>query len=210
MSSRTHASEDALGAMGCRHLKHATGARVLIGGLGMGFTLRAALDVLPIDARVQVVDLVPAMVDWNRMHFGSLTQHAVDDPRASVTVGDVATAIATAQGAWDAVLLDVDNGPSAMTLPTNAQLYSLAGLKRLHRALRPGGWAAVWSAGEDPRFTTTLKAAGFEVRVEHVHEGPRGGRRHVLWLARRVDANEPCRTPRDPRSSPAKDHRRNR
>ncbi len=185
MGSRMHASEDALGARGCEGLRARRGARVLIGGLGMGFTLRAALDALAPDARVEVAELVPAVVRWNLTHLAHLAGRPLDDPRARVIEADVADVIAGARGAYDAVLLDVDNGPSAITAASNARLYGAAGLARAARALREGATLAVWSAGEDRGFTARLVAAGFEARTERARARAEGGGWHVLWLAKR-------------------------
>ena len=159
---------------------------MLIGGLGMGFTLRAALSHLPHDAEVEVAELIPAVVDWARGPMASVFAGCLDDPRVQVTVADVADVIAKAKGHYDAVLLDVDNGPEGLTVAGNDRLYGAAGLQTAKAALRPGGILAVWSSGPDHGFTRRLKGAGFateEVTARARRTG--GGARHVIWLARR-------------------------
>jgi len=186
MGSRAHASEDALGARGCADAARERAPRVLVGGLGMGFTLRAALDALPPAARVDVVELVPAVARWNRGPLAHLAGRPLDDPRVTLREGDVVDAIAGARGVYDAVLLDVDNGPSAIANEGNARLYGAAGLARAARALRPGGTLAVWSAGEDAAFSKALRDNGFDASTERVRARGGGGGWHVLWLARTV------------------------
>jgi spermidine synthase len=187
MGNRQHGSEDALARLGCEALAEVAKARVLIGGLGMGFSLRAALDVLRPDAKVEVAELVPAVVAWNRGPLSPLAGAPLEDRRVEVHEGDVVAQIAAARARYHAIMLDVDNGPDALTSPGNARLYGPAGLARARAALRPGGTLAVWSAEGDPRFSARLERAGFRVRVERVlarHNGSkRGGKRHVLWLA---------------------------
>lgn len=189
MGSRQHGSEDALAQLGCRGLEQVATARVLIGGLGMGFTLRAALDVLGPQAKVQVAELVPAVVEWNRGPLAQLAGSPLDDPRVSVFTGDVVALIAESRARYDAILLDVDNGPEALTSPGNAQLYGPAGLARARDALKPGGLLVVWSVSEEPKFTAKLQRAGFAVELTRVlarhNATKRGGKRHVLWLARK-------------------------
>jgi spermidine synthase len=189
MGSRQHGSEDALAQLGCKGLEQVAGARVLIGGLGMGFTLRAALDVLGPKAAVQVAELVPAVIEWNRGPLAELAGAPLDDSRVSVFSGDVVELIAQSRSRYDAILLDVDNGPEALTSPGNAKLYGPAGLTRASAALKPHGLLVVWSVTEEPKFTAKLTRAGFEVQLERVlarHNGAkRGGKRHVLWLARK-------------------------
>jgi spermidine synthase len=175
MSSRTHASEDALGARGAAGL--GASATVLVGGLGMGFTLRAALDVLGPGARVTVAELVPEVVGWVRGPLAELARRPLDDPRVRVDVRDVAEVLAGSERGWDAILLDVDNGPRPAAQGDNARLYAGRGLATAARALRPGGRLAVWSAGDDPAFAARLAAAGLEVETLRVraHRGPGGG-----------------------------------
>jgi len=185
MGSRASASEAQLAALGCAALRGTSGARVLIGGLGMGFTLRAALRVLEGDAVVDVAELVPAVVKWNRGVLAPLAGAPLEDPRAHVIEEDVAHVLKRSDGTYDAILLDVDNGPSALTAPANARLYDDAGLARARRALKPGGVLAVWSTGDDPKFTARLGKAGFTTRVERPTATFGGGRRHVIWVAKR-------------------------
>ena len=182
MSSECHASEEKLAKHGCSGLSAMPRARVLVGGLGLGFTARAALDVLGADARVDVVELVGAVVTWNRDVIGHLAGAPLLDPRLRVIESDVADTIAAARGRYDAILLDVDNGPQALTSYHNKRLYTPAGLARARRALRDRGTLAVWSAFEARPFTDRLRQSGFEVSVKRVRGT--SSRRHALWLAR--------------------------
>ena len=186
MSSRAHFSEEALAVIGCRRAQTLAKPCVLIGGLGMGFTLRAALNVLPPGATVIVAELLPAVVEWNRGPLGPLAQHPLDDPRVQIEQGDVAVTLRQNPGRFDAVLLDVDNGAAAMTATANARLYGRAGLACAHAALVPGGVLAVWSAREDPALEQRLREAGFRVEREMVRaREEKGGRRHAITLAYR-------------------------
>ena len=185
MSSTAHGSEEALAELACARLAGRAEARVLVGGLGMGFTLAAALAHLGPGARVEVAELVPAVVAWNRGPLAHLAGEPLADPRVHVWEGDVAARVRAARGEFDAILLDVDNGPDAFTVAANARLYAPAGLAALHAALRPGGVLGVWSVAPDPEFTRRLGQAGF-VAEEHVVRARRGrGGRHTLWLAAR-------------------------
>ena len=185
MNSRTHGSEDALGELACAHCSTAESARILIGGLGMGFTLAAALDSLPADAMVEVAELVPGVLQWNREILGACAGEPLLDDRVQVTVADVADLINHASGEYDAILLDVDNGPEGLTHPENDDLYSLQGLESANHALRQSGVLAVWSATSAPRFTALLKKAGFRVNEQRVRAHKGKGSRHVIWLASR-------------------------
>ncbi|HSD91364.1 MAG TPA: hypothetical protein VLB44_27760 [Kofleriaceae bacterium] len=185
MNSRQHASEEALANLGCAGLAKVANARVLIGGLGMGFTTRAALDALRPDAKVTIVELVPEVVAWNREHLADLARRPLDDPRVTVQVGDVQAAIAQSRDAWQAILLDVDNGPDAFTAPANAGLYGLKGLIACRNALVRGGALAVWSVENDNKFTDRLKGAGFEVDKQRVPARPGSNVKHVIWIGRR-------------------------
>jgi len=191
MNNRQHGSEDALAELGCAGLGTAPRARVLIGGLGMGFTLRAALDRLAPTAAVEVAELVPAVIAWNRGLLAPLAGAPLEDPRVTVHTGDVVALIAGSRDRYDAILLDVDNGPDALTSPSNARLYGVNGLARIRTALAPHGILGVWSAADDVRFTARMARAGYEVRVERVlarHNARRPrGKRHVIWIARRRD-----------------------
>lgn len=184
MNSRMHASEDALAALGCAGLVGRRGARVLVGGLGMGFTLAEALRHLGPDARVVVAELVPQVVDWNRADLGECAGWPLRDPRVQVEVADVGAAMGKS-GPFDAILLDVDNGPEGLTRDDNGRLYSPAGLRRAWEALRPGGVLAVWSAHPAPAFTRKLEKAGFGVRVEQVRERVGKGAIHTVWLGQK-------------------------
>ncbi len=183
MSSRIHGSEQALAVLGCARASTLAGPRVLVGGLGMGFTLRAALDVLPVDAEVLVSELVSEVVEWNRGELGGLARHPLEDARVRVEVGDVVVALRSNPARFDAVLLDVDNGPTAMTDVSNGRLYGTHGLVRAREALRPGGVLAVWSATSDRGFERRLHAAGFSVHAEAVRSRQKSGARHTVWVA---------------------------
>ena len=186
MNSRLSGSEEALAGLACGRLAGRAKPRLLIGGLGMGFTLRAALAALPAEATVEVAELIPEVAQWARGPMASVFGGCLDDPRVTVSILDVAQAIAAAPGAWDAILLDVDNGPEGLTVAANDRLYGEAGLGAAKAALRPGGVLAIWSQGPDPSFTRRLKSAGF-VTEEHSVRASRTGRgaRHVIWLATR-------------------------
>ena len=185
MSTRAHASEEALGVAACRGLKGRSKARVLIGGLGMGFTLAATLRSVGGDAEVVVAEVVPGVVEWNRGVLGSFAGRPLDDPRTRVDAVDVALLLRQEAEGFDAIVLDVDNGPDGLTRASNQWLYSNAGLSAMRRALRPGGTLAIWSAGPDRAFTRRLRGAGFEVEEATVRAHAGKGARHVIWLARR-------------------------
>ncbi len=187
MGSGAYHSEEILAVRGCEGLDRVRGARVLVGGLGMGFTLKAALDVLSSDAEVDVAELVPAVVDWNRGPIAHLAGHPLEDPRVRVLQGDVGKILADTRGFYDAILLDVDNGPEALTSASNRGLYGPGGIARSARALRRGGVLAVWSVNDDRAFTERLERGGFRSRTERVSARPGGGKRHTLWLAQRGD-----------------------
>jgi spermidine synthase len=187
MNSRVHGSEDALASLVCERLDCGR-ARVLIGGLGMGFTLLAVLKSAGRESEVVVSELVPEVVEWHRGPLAAVSGGALDDPRVTVRTEDVARVLRDERGGFDAVLLDVDNGPVGLTSRKNDWLYSPAGLRAAYAALRPKGILAVWSAGPDAAFTRRLQQAGFtteEVRVRG-REGNRGAR-YLIWLARRSD-----------------------
>jgi spermidine synthase len=187
MSSRMHGSEEALAAFACERARTLESPSVLIGGLGMGFTLRAALDLLPPTATVVVAELQPAVVEWNRGPLGPLAGHPLKDRRVRLDVQDVATTVLASRGKFDAVMLDVDNGPDAVTTTTNSRLYGDAGLKAIHASLRPGGMLAVWSAWEDRKFEQRLRYVGFAVSVERVRARlKKGGPRHTIFRGRRA------------------------
>lgn len=183
MSSRAHGSEDQLGAMTCARVASLPHPAVLVGGLGLGFTLRAVLDALP-RAAVDVVELVPAIVRWNREVLGHLAGRPLDDPRVTVHEGDVGDVIRRRHRTWTAIVLDVDNGPDAL-FAGNAGLYRKKGLTAAFDALAPGGVLAVWSAFRSPEFTSVLSDVGFDVETATIRAHGRSGARHTLWFGRR-------------------------
>ncbi len=185
MTSFNHGSEEALATMGCKWARTREEPCVLVGGLGMGFTLRATLDQLPTDATVIVQELMPAVVTWNRGPLGKLANHPLDDPRVRVEVGDVRDGLRQNEGRFDAVLLDVDNGPRAMAQRSNNRLYNNAGVDRARRALKPDGVLAVWSAWNDRKFEHRLRHCGFIVETLQVRARlEKGGPKHSIFLAR--------------------------
>jgi len=185
MNSRMSGSEEALASMTCERLD-SPAPRLLIGGYGMGFTLRAALGVLPADARVTVAELVPEIIAWARGPMATLTAGGLDDPRVHLAMGDVARAIEIARSDYDAILLDVDNGPDGLTRAGNDGLYSARGLASAKLALKPGGILAVWSAAPDTAFARRLRNAGFDTDEVAVRARSNGkGARHVIWFARK-------------------------
>jgi spermidine synthase len=185
MSSRMHGSEEAMAAMACKHIQAVPDPCVLIGGLGMGYTLRAALDLLPTTATIVVSELIPAVVDWNKGPLGHVAGHPLDDRRVQVEVRDVIATLRSATGRFDAVMLDVDNGPDAFTAAGNAGLYGDRGIAATRTAMKPGGILAVWSAWEDKRFEQRLKWGGFSVNVQRVRARlKKGGPRHTIFLGR--------------------------
>jgi len=184
MNSRMSGSEEALATLTCARLKNKANPRLLIGGYGMGFTLRAALAALPAGASVVVAELVPEIIAWARGPMAELTAGCLDDPRVTVVDADVAAAIAEARGEYDAILLDVDNGPDGLTRAGNDRLYSASGLAAAKAALVRGGILAVWSAADDPAFTRRLGANGFAANPTRVRARANGkGAQHTIWLA---------------------------
>ena len=183
MNSRKHHSEEALAELACAHLGAVDDARVLVGGLGMGFTLGAVLRCVPRSAEVIVAELVPGVVEWNRGLLGQCAGRPLDDGRTRVHPGDVAELIKHPAGNFDAILLDVDNGPEAMTAADNEWLYSSPGLRQIYAALRPAGVAAFWSARADQRFASRLRKTGFEVQLRTVRARPGKGSRHTIFVA---------------------------
>lgn len=183
MSSHDEESSRALATLGCEGLRK--DARVLVGGLGLGYTLAAALERLSPDAIVEVAELVPGVVEWSRMHVGHLAGNPLDDPRTVVRIEDVVITLRRASSVYDAVLLDVDNGPDPLAHEGNAALYEAEGLRTIRHALRPGGVLGLWSFSDDPAFTRRLRAVGFQAEARRVTGSRRGrGRHHWIWIAR--------------------------
>ena len=183
MSTRMSGSEEALATLTAQRLGRRKGQRWLIGGYGMGFTLRKALEVLPADAEVTVAELVPEIMEWAKGPMAELTAGGLADKRTRIHMGDVAEPIGA--GDWDAILLDVDNGPDALVRAQNQWLYEPGGLAIAKAALRPGGVLAIWSAGPDARFSKTLLHAGFRVEEQEVRGRANGkGPHHFIWFAR--------------------------
>jgi spermidine synthase len=184
MSTRLRGSEEALATLACERMAGRPRPAFLIGGLGMGFTLRAALAALPGDASVVVSELVPAIIGWARGPMAHVHGESLDDPRVRIVESDVGDLIAAARSRWDAILLDVDNGPDALSRDTNDRLYDPEGLRRARAALRPGGLLGIWSAAPDRRFSRRLGDAGFTVEeiTVRAHAG-RSGAKHMIWIA---------------------------
>ena len=183
MSTRKHGSEDALGDLPCRRLKDADAARILIGGLGMGFTLAAALKAVGARAEVTVAELVPEVVEWNRGVLGDRSGRPLDDPRTKVHIGDVAKLLRQTRGHYDVIALDVDNGPEGLTQTSNDWLYTTPGIHTTQAALTPGGIVAYWSAAPDGAFHDRLRRCGFMIEEVPVFAHGNKGSRHILWLA---------------------------
>ena len=183
MSTRAPGSERALAELACEGLGERP--RVLIGGLGLGFTLRAALDALPPKAEVVVAELFAKVIQWNRRWLAALQGGALTDRRTRIAHADVWDLIER-EGPWDAILLDVDNGPEAWCFEANQRLYDRSGLGRIRAALAPGGVAAFWAAQADPRFTKMLSKSGFQARRQTVRAHRGRGARHSVYLARRL------------------------
>lgn len=198
MNSRMSGSEEALASLAFARISQQKQPHMLIGGLGMGFTLRAALAILPAEAKVTVAELVPAVVAWARGPMAAVFGTSLSDPRVTIREADVG-ALLHGEKLYDAILLDVDNGPEGLTRDANDQLYTVAGLRRTLRALRDGGVLAVWSSHTSAPFTKRLAMAGFDVEEARVRaRGASGGERHHIWLASRsrTAAPRPARPPR--------------
>ena len=183
MSTRKHGSEDALGTLPCKRLKHREAARVLIGGLGMGFTLAAVLKEVGAGAEVTVAELIPEVVEWNRGPLGEHSDHPLDDPRTRVYTGDVAKLLKQKRDYYDVIALDVDNGPEGLTNNANDWLYSTPGILAAQAALRNNGILAYWSAGPDQAFHDRLRRCGFLVDEVTVFAHGKKGARHTIWIA---------------------------
>jgi spermidine synthase len=187
MSNRLSATEQALATIACDKFRATKRPRILIGGLGMGFTLRAALAVLGPQAKIAVAELVPAVVAWARGPMAELFGGCLDDPRVTIHETDVGDLIRAGRAAYDAILLDVDNGPEGLSRKANDRLYDQKGLRAAHAALRPGGVLAVWSSKPNSNFTARLRKAGFDVKENPLRaKGPRGGAQHFIWTATRT------------------------
>lgn len=187
MNSRVHGSEDAMAKLACARIASLPCPRVLIGGLGVGYTLAAALNLLGTESQVVVAELVPAVVAWNRGPLAALAGRPLDDDRVTIREVDVAQILQVEHQAYDAILLDVDNGPRGLTRKSNGWLYTRTGLDATFTALRPAGVFALWSASLNWTFGRLLRKAGFEVDEKRVRaRGPRGGGYHTIWIARRV------------------------
>ncbi len=194
MNSRMHSSELALAELGCAHIQGKENvkesakknAKVLVGGLGMGFTLAAALKAISVSSQVVVAELVPEVVEWNKGPLGECAGRPLDDNRVLVHLGDVAELFIMRQATYDAVLLDVDNGPEGFTQAGNNDLYSIESLQAIRDTLHSGGVLAIWSAWHDPKFTQQLKKAGFKVKTKTVRAHKGKGSRHTIYLARKI------------------------
>ena len=187
MSSRIHGSEEALATFACQRVRTLERPSVLIGGLGMGFTLRATLDLLSPDATVVVAELVPAVVEWSHGPLGPLAGHPLEDKRVRVEGGDVALILSSRLGPFDAVLLDVDNGPAAFTASSNAGLYDDRGVAAAHAALTMNGVLAVWATREDRKFVQRLRDGGFSVEVQRLRGRLKsGGPHHTIFLGHKL------------------------
>ncbi|MCW8887825.1 MAG: hypothetical protein OQK25_02055 [Gammaproteobacteria bacterium] len=186
MNSRVHGSEDALAELACKQVASNPQPKILIGGLGMGYTLAAALQQLGADAEVVVAELVPAVINWNRGELATLAQHPLDDPRVTLYEGDVAELIRSKSKHYDTILLDVDNGPEGLTRKENNALYSPAGLISAVTALKPGGIFGVWSISPDHAFSSRLRRSGLKVEeIRARARGRHGGGRHMIWLGKK-------------------------
>ncbi len=184
MSTRQHFSEEELARLACAPLQRVRGARVLIGGLGFGFTLRAALSSLAPDAKVVVAEILAPVIEWNRDRSLPLAADAMADSRVTIEQRDVAELIRSSPRAFDGILLDVDNGPAAIGARGNQRLYNLAGLRQTLAALRPGGCAAFWAAAPDPGFARLMERAGFAVELHHSRARANAGATHTIFLGR--------------------------
>lgn len=185
MNSRLSGSEEALASLACERIRGGVAPKILIGGLGMGFTLRAALAALGPDAKIMVAELVPAVVAWARGPMTAVSGTCLDDPRVSIAETDVGLLIRADKAAYDAILLDVDNGPEGLTRKENDALYDPRGLSQAHAALKPGGVLAVWSSAPDAAFTRRLTRTGFAVEEVKIRANGKRGARHTIWLATR-------------------------
>lgn len=185
MTSRMSSSEEALASMTAYRCVPKSGMRVLIGGLGMGYTTATALTSFPDDTEVITAELMPKVVEWNQKFYGHLAGHPLKNPRSKIHLGDVGARIAERAGDFDAIMLDVDNGPDNLTVPENQGLYGVRGLKAAYAALRPNGVLAVWSVFHDDPFTRRLEATGFTVDFKGVRAHKGRGQKHYIWFAQK-------------------------
>lgn len=185
MNSRVHSSELALAELGCAHIKEKENTRVLVGGLGMGFTLAAVLKTITQNSQAVVAELVPDIIEWNKGDLGECAGRPLHDKRVTVFTGDVADLFKTCQPEYDVVLLDIDNGPEGFTQRNNSNLYSIESLQMIRQTLHPGGMLAIWSAWHDPKFEQHLKKAGFAVEAKTVRAHKGKGSRHTIYLGRK-------------------------
>ena len=186
MTSRVHGSEVALAELGCAHIQGKANTTVLVGGMGMGFTLAAALKATSLSSKVVVAEFVPEVIEWNKGPLGECAGRPLDDNRVVVQLGDVAELFKTGHATYDAVLLDVDNGPESFTHADNNKLYSAESLRAIHKTLKPAGVLAIWSAWHDPAFPRQLAKLGFKVETKSVRAHKGKGRRHTIYLARKA------------------------
>ena len=186
MNSRRNCSELALAELGCAHIKGVENTKVLVGGLGMGFTLAAALKIISKNSQAVVAELVPEVIEWNKGPLGECAGRPLDDHRTLVHQGDVAELFKTGQATYNAVLLDVDNGPEGFTHADNTNLYSLNSLQAIRQTLHARGVLAIWSAWHDPKFSLQLKKSGFGVETQTVRAHQGKGSRHTIYLARKI------------------------
>lgn len=186
MNSRQHGSEEAMAALAEAAIHSLQSPRVLVGGLGMGFTLSAALTAFPANASIEVAELMSAVVEWNQGPLGHLAEHPLRDPRVSLRVGDICDLISTERDQYDAILLDVDNGPDGLTQSSNRWLYGDKGLACIRAALHRRGALAVWSASDDMAFSKRLRSAKFTANTHRVRaRANKKGAKHIIWLATR-------------------------
>lgn len=186
MNSRDHCSELALAELGCAHIQGMENTKVLVGGLGMGFTLAAALKAISKSSQAVVAELVPEVIEWNKGPLGECAGRPLDDIRVQIHLGDVAELFKTGQATYDAVLLDVDNGPEGFTHADNNNLYSIKSLQAIGQSLRPGGVLAIWSSWHDEKFSLQLKKAGFKVEAKTVRAHKGKGSRYTIYLAGKI------------------------
>ena len=186
MTSRVHGSEVALADLGCAHIAGKENTKVLVGGMGMGFTLAAALKALSTSSKVVVAELVPEVIEWNKGLLGECADRPLNDQRVVVHLGDVAELFKSKQATYDAVLLDVDNGPESFTHANNNKLYSSDNLQAIQQTLKSGGVLAIWSAWHDPKFPQILKKSRFKVETKSVRAHKGKGSRHTIYLARKI------------------------